>query len=1250
MSAPPIGMPVDWRTLPLVAAGRSVIEASAGTGKTWTIAALYLRLLLERGLSPRQIVVTTFTEAAAQELRERLRSKLQWAVLHALSHQTEREPARETEQIAPPADEQWLRQRWQHGAASQADDLTRLRLALAELDMAPVSTLHGLCRRVLADHPFACGAPFVLGDLLASDDLLEEVTGDLWRRLQQGDGSDVLQQLQQQARIELSLGSLGQQLKICLAPDVSVGCITDDAIAQMLPPAWAPRLRAVADSDALFTANCALRKYWRELADLIDDQAALPATRHTDKGLKKAAALTGVSAAGKKHPELLAVAAFSAQVADFIEVLRELPRRRFWHAISAAARQAMQSRMQARHQLSFDELLGKVATALQRESAAGAARPLADALFVAWPVALVDEFQDTDGQQYGILDAIYRDAAAPGTDAGAVRGRLVMIGDPKQAIYRFRGGDIHAYQRATAQADADGRLTLDTNHRSARALVQAFNQFYAVGGETLSADAGGPIRYQPVVASGRCDAAPYTVDGAPCAQPLQIHCLHTCPDAAPERVALALTVCANQIAELLQSGRHRIGEQCVQPSDVAVLLPTARQITELRDLLRERGVPCVTSTRSSVFDTDLARELQIVLYAVVHHDEPGALRAAAATRLWGASFSQLQQWGDDVASWQPVTQAFRNWHEDWHARGIQCVVEALIERMAPRYLRTLGGERALTDLRHLGELLQTQSENLAGTEALLAWFGDARKGDALAAGDAADAAQLRIESDSPRVRLMTLHASKGLEFPLVWLPLMWQHGERTGAALHVLSDPASGQRTVEFCEAAKQRERLDLQDERFRVLYVALTRAIHACHVFALPPERRRDARAQGAATGTARSALDVMLARMTPAPVAAADVDNALSKVTGEATPAIRWIDGWQPLGTRCLTLAVDVPAARHARPLPPLPPGPLAGKHSFTTLTQDSQRGAIDPDASANDEADSEASALAAALAGEVASEMVGEPNAARAGWLGETSGETSAEAALVSAHSQLQALAAVRGTDFGNAVHAIFEHRVVGQPMAEQRALIAHWLNDAGVSRREITQAALIDTLAQRIDGVLDAQLTTSLRLGALPAQHLRAEMAFYFSLDHVAMPALRAACAAHGEPELVPRSTRVLSGLMNGKIDLLFEHDGRFHVLDYKGNYLGEHMADYQGEALRAAMDHSHYRFQALLYTVALDRYLRQRLGSGYQRQRQLGECFYVFIRAAGLAPDAGVWRHRFTDGLLDAVGAVLSGHPRAPEAA
>ena len=376
-NVPPISA-VDWRTLNLAAGGRSLIEASAGTGKTWTIAVLYLRLLLERELSPRQVVVTTFTDAAAQELRERLRSKLEWALLQA---DPKTSPA-----AAPSADEVWLRARWADTATRRSDDSARLRLALAEMDVAPINTLHGLCRRVLADYPFACGVTFALGDMVAGETLLDEVTADVWRRLQQSHDGDALVKLQRATVPGLSLDKLKRGLALCLRPGVGIEVTPLGELSQHLPPAWAERLRLLTDRVELFNKNSRLRRAWAGLAQFIDGLAPLP-DDDTITLLQEAGELTGVLKAGKQDPEVLAAADFSVHVASVLQELREQTQRDFWQQLTDLARREMDSLLQARHQLTFDELLGKVSVALTRESASGGERSLADALCSAFVAA-----------------------------------------------------------------------------------------------------------------------------------------------------------------------------------------------------------------------------------------------------------------------------------------------------------------------------------------------------------------------------------------------------------------------------------------------------------------------------------------------------------------------------------------------------------------------------------------------------------------------------------------------------------------------------------------------------------------------------------------------------------------------------------------------------------------------------------------------------------------------------------------------
>lgn len=1175
--------PNDWRGLNLDQGGRSLIEASAGTGKTWTIAVLYLRLLLEQALGPRQIVVTTFTDAAASELRERLRDRLRWAEDEALSFDATL-PCDATAST----DILWLHQRWRNDAEQRERDLQRLRLALAELDRAPISTLHGLCARILAEHPFAAGGRFVQGELVDGAAWMAEIAADLRRTLTQSDADELDVWLPQALRVHLTRSPDARQMGRLLAPGTDVPLIN--------APDW-PGVEVVEALRAgtragLFKANSLQPQAWIAAANFIETRGGAPIDEKLLKALPLQEGLKGVLKGAANDEGLARAAAVSPLVAEFVASLQSSDLQQLWHRIRAWGL-LQKSRQAERHdQRSFDDLLSSVQSALLAEQG-DATRPLADALCAAWPVALVDEFQDTDGVQYGILDAIYRDVE------GQPRGRLVMIGDPKQAIYRFRGGDIHSYQRSAHSADANGHLRLDTNQRSSRGLVDAVNQFFAASGPSLDAGGGASsgIEYHAVAASGRRDAEPLRIKGEVPSQPLVIHYQEDAPELQEPRIEAALVACANDIAQMLGSGDVLIGNKPLTPADIAVLLPTHGQIQRMRRLLELRGVPCVSRSKSSVFMGETARDLQLILHGVANPGRASFIRAALASPLWGMPLAQIRAMDADPSAMQAISGQFHRWQSAWQSRGVQAVVDAVVEQLGPHWLSRTEGERVLTDVRHLGEELQSQADEGLGPQALLGWLAAQRAGETDGEESASESRQLRIESEAARVQLMTLHASKGLEFPVVFLPLMWAHGERHENEFVVLNDPITGMRQLRTDDAAKQQATREMQDERFRVFYVALTRAIHACHVYALPPSRSK---AYGDTRGTA---LDILLERMP---------HDVMSLGLIDATPRIGWQQGWRSEGSVHYAAAVENDVRGKARDMPPARSAPLPSRHSFSTLT----RGLHASDGS-----------QAPAASDETAEEWVD---------------VASDQLHEVGEHPALLALQDVRGTGIGNAIHAIYEHRDIGLPVREQPALLRKSLREQGLWNSDIAGQSLAKRVAERIDATLATPLADDMpTLGSLPANDLRAEMGFHFSLDETSLQALQQACDAHGEPTLVPRGARHLVGLMTGKIDLLFRHDGRIHVLDYKGNFLGTRIQDYQGTSLQRAMQHANYPFQALLYTIALERHLRLRLPA-YDRARHLGDAWYLFVRAAGLAPSTGIWRHRFADGLLDDVDKALPG--------
>ena len=816
-----------WTELALGEGGRSLIEASAGTGKTWTISVLYLRLLLEQDLGPAQIVVTTFTDAAAQELRERIRARIGWAL-----RETDAGGAAAANDDAETQVRSWLRARWQAAGAIRADR-DRLLLAQIELDRAPIGTLHSLCRRILTDYPFESGSAFEFGEPVTPDAIQQELIDDLWRQLNQGDAAladgDEIWRKAGRSRLD-------KHLRVVLAPGVGVALLDRAELDAVMSDDNASMLLAWLDSAQFTRSSSKLRRRLAKLGIVIAGDDPLVALDDDTESVLDEPLTTHLKAPWIDHPQTARVLAFARRATDVLARLTDQPRAAALARYGDELRRRGRDRLAASGRMTFDELIERVHRGLHGDGGDA----LADCLYAAWPVALVDEFQDTDLTQFAILDRVYRHAegaarsSAASAAAPAQRGRLVMIGDPKQAIYRFRGGDIGAYLQA--RTSAESLLDLTTNFRSSRPLVYALNAFYAASGTTLSADPVHAIRYVPVEPGGTCDATPYRIDGAICERPLQVHYWdgNGVPDGADDRVGGALNACARQVVELL-SGRHAIGERTVQPGNIAVLLPTRAQVLLLRNELRARGVPCVSTAWSSVFDSPWARELRIMLHAALHPRDEGAVRAALATRLGGRSFQQLRdQRGDPDASERDASM-FGAWEICWRRRGVLALVNDLTAAATLRLFAGDGGERALTDLRHLGELLQARSEQIAGREELLTWFADECERTIPEASEAAaDERQQRIETDAARVRLMTVHGAKGLEFDIVILPLLWTNRHNSKDEIVIVHDAATQQRCVTFGPAAQRRFRREGQDERFRLLYVALTRARHACHVYAL--------------------------------------------------------------------------------------------------------------------------------------------------------------------------------------------------------------------------------------------------------------------------------------------------------------------------------------------------------------------------------------------------------------------------------
>ncbi|GGY23272.1 RecBCD enzyme subunit RecB [Rhodanobacter panaciterrae] len=1181
---------LDWRAMPLH--GRILIEASAGTGKTWNIGLIYLRLLLERDFRVEQILVTTFTDAAAQELRERLRRRL-----------VEAERLLESAASMPAIDDNSLENYLSllcPDADSRCHALRKIQLAHTDLDRAPVSTIHALCQRIQRDYPLESGAAFANDKLFDEQQLQRECVEDFWRRRYLAGAVDP-----REAALLLKDGPEGLLrdlggLSNSTDARIEAGGLAEleRQIAALRTEAAIVELQRLASDRSLYgSRKTALSNRLNKIVAALKDGDEEQLTGALDKTFEPDSILEQEppESAGtlNEHPLIRAL----QTLRPLLQLRTIFTRGAVLAEAAQTCREEMPRRARQRHVLTFSMLIDAVYERLCSEQTDDV---LANRLFEAFPAALIDEFQDTDQRQFAIFDRIYRG-----------RGTLVMIGDPKQAIYSFRGGDVAAYLRASEQANQ--RFSLGTNHRSSRALVEALNAWY---GHTEGGFGHPQIRYQQVVAAGKTDDKPYTINGEPAAQPLVIHPFRG--DAQDKRgsplkalgelEALALDDCANRIAELLNDPQQQIGSQRVTPGDIAVLLSTNNQIVALRTRLIARGVPCVGSGRGNIFAGDVARELELILFAVLHPDDDQAVRGALATRLLGATLEQFNAWQAQPAAFERELERFETWRILTRSRGVLALIDALLAARATALLALPEGERVLTDLRHLGELLAAEEGARQGLDGLYAWLLEMRQEGSDGDAEAADERQLRIESDARRVQLLTIHASKGLEFPIVFLPLVWRIGDRTGVRAPKLLryHDAGGRRcvdlgSVDFIEHRSQHFREELE-ERLRLLYVALTRAVHAVHVYWVDrgPLPSNDAQAWEWA------AIDLLVQqaqRQLDLAESEASLD-AMAMTLGGIQLSAPFADSY----TRYRP-PVETPSPRATQS--PLPRSrPFQWLHSFSGLTRYAAAAVVVDDNGTADETGLE------------------EP----AG----TADETIEDHRLLSLYP-------LRGPRFGDAVHQVLELAGPTPIWPGQRQLVHTQLTAQAVKSSSVLPDEALERVGRMIDRARQTDLGNGLRLIDIATDQRIVEFEFQFPVQQVPLARLRQLCIAHGQPDVVPPSldATTLNGMLTGFADLIIEWDGRFHVLDYKTNWLGARLHDYQGNSLDAAMAEHHYPLQALLYTVALHRYLRQRM-DGYTAEHKLGDNWYLFVRALGLAPGLGVWRHRWPVALIEALDDAFAG--------
>ncbi len=1107
--------------------GVTVLEASAGTGKTYTIAALAARYVAE-GTPLDRLLLVTFTRMATGELRERVRERLVSVEQGLEQAVAGLEPSGRDEVVgllaAGPVAEVQLRR-------------DRLRRALADFDSATIATTHGFCQEVLGGLGIAGDLERDVAFVETIDDLVEEVVDDLYvRRFHHGD----------------------------------------------TPPFW--RAEA-AEIGRVAVQNPA--------APIVITEAAVPAMRRR---------------------------------------------------LALAIRDELERRKRRMSVMTYDDLLNRLDEALVGEGGAATAARLR----ARYAVVLVDEFQDTDPVQWDIMRRAFGEGDAT----------LVLIGDPKQAIYAFRGADVYAYLEAAQTAAV--RATLDINWRSDQGLIDAYDAM--LGGVKLGHEG---IVYR------RVRAAPANqeprLSNLTHSAPLRIRIVHRDTpsvaltpkgylNVASAREHITKDLAADVVA-LLSSGaeiEHRsddgqaLRRESVRPGHIAVLVRTNRNAALVREALDDAKVPAVINGAGSVFGTTPAREWLRLLEAIERPTSPTRAHSAALTCFFGWPADQVANADDDA--WEAVHRRLHDWARVLRVKGVASLTETitLVERLPERILTTADGERQFTDLRHVGQLLHTAAATeQMGTTALTAWL---RRRIAEAEQDTDDEERSRrLESDAEAVQVLTIHRSKGLEFPVVYLPFLWEPGYIPAESQPVFfHDPDAGDaRTIdvslEGIDFARHRQQsvVEQRGEDLRLAYVALTRARHQTVVWWAgswdsrnSPLGRllfaRDAEGNVAPEGSS-----------PPDDAAAVERFEALAANTPGGIAVERSSLGLPTAWADLTSEPAELTAATFDRTLD------LGWRRTsysdITAGTYEPRVGSEPEEAVLTDEPSS-------VTPGPATVETVDDGNMALPSLLGEMpvgihvgtlvhlvleATDFAAEDLDSELKAQLAAAQARRQVEIGNS------RTVVAGLRAAIETPLGPMLD--GIRLRDVRDLDRIDEMRFELPlagGDEPSGRLTLAAIGDVLRAHIPTGDPLSGYADRLDDPALR-------------QSVR---GYLTGSLDTVVRTSGpgdvpRFTILDYKTNWLGAPGEDlttwhHRPAALAAEMQHAHYGLQALLYTVALHRYLRWRLPD-YDAERNLAGVVYLFLRGM-IGPDTptvdgtpcGVFAWRPSKALVEALSDVF----------
>ncbi len=1114
--------------------GHHLVEAAAGTGKTYSITSLYVRALVEKRLLPSQILVLTFTNDATAELKLRLRNRIQ----AILNYDAEQENEDFVVQLI--------------GQLKQ-EQLEHLRNCLFHFDEASISTIHGFCQKILSEHHLEFNVSPGLALETDMFPLMQEAVDTFWDDFffKSNPESDFEHWLLAQLNLTYQHPDklLGLLKPLLFNSDIEIqpNLNSFDRFEQYFHNAKKAFLKIRSsyrsekreflefyNSDALkLTSFKNKDKILSDFEGWLDQKYEWPTSfeklhlfgedmphKHTKKG--------------KSAPDLELFEYVQEYIACY-ESLLEVDL--IFKSIAAnRIRKITEDLKNLRGIIGYQDLLVLVKKGISKT------KGLADKISKRFPVAFIDEFQDTDHIQYSIFNSIYADLE---------NSCLVMIGDPKQAIYRFRGADIHTYLAASKRTKPDNKYSLSYNFRSSKKLIHCVNSIFKSEQNPFKTDglefepAKFPIERNDITISGNSEkGTPLTlINFEKGKRPI-----------ANIRIEIAHSV-AYESVQLLQ-GDFKIDDERIEPKDITVLVDTHKNAELIQDVLWKFGLRSIIRSKTSVFKTDEADQMFRILNAFAHPYSDGFIKSALVTDFFSFDASKILAFQQKEDEWIDIEKSFLEINKEWSVKGLNVVFRSLEHdfEILKHLAHSRNPERSITNYKHLKELLlQAERNNSYSILGLTRYFNNKREE---APNHAPDEEIIRLESDEDLIQIVTHHACKGLQYKIVFCPFLWNFQVKK-PAIPIKSDGLSqigflNNKSDEFLDCQRS-NKIDDEAEKVRLVYVALTRAEAMCYIYHNGQNTK-----QGAAQF---NAIDYLLTN-----------NKAVQElIIGDGFVYEKEIEAeiiFYKSKEKELVKTLNTQAFKRNDL------NEFNRMFSFSSLAHQHET--------------------------DLSDEFFGFDN------------DDDTRVVTKLPVQNYDNFSLPRGKDTGNLLHNIFEQITFTDSSTFETVI------DGQMKAFEFNPEwkACISRL---INNSVNHTLVDGLSLSKIKNSDRLVEMEFNFPVNQLDTKKLfNAIGLSHNS------STADLKGFMKGFIDLVLRKNGKYYILDYKSNHLGDEYNSYSNNDLSLEMKNANYILQYHIYLLAFLRFIRLKKPT-FNYETEFGGVIYLFLRGVNTdEPGSGVY--------------------------